>query len=66
MDAVVGRGLAVASSVVVREQLPRALGAEDRLLLYFAGHGIALDGDAGPAGYLVPRTPGARSPTASC
>ncbi len=28
--------------------------ADDRLLFYFAGHGVALDGDNGPAGYLVP------------
>jgi hypothetical protein len=26
----------------------------DRVLFYFAGHGIALDGDDGPEGYLVP------------
>jgi WD40 repeat protein len=36
------------------DRLPAALGPSDRLLLYFAGHGIALDGDAGPAGYLLP------------
>ena len=29
--------------------------ADDRLLVYFAGHGIALDGDDGPAGYLIPQ-----------
>jgi len=39
---------------LLREQLPRALGPAGRLLFYFAGHGIALDGDDGPAGYLVP------------
>jgi hypothetical protein len=39
---------------LLEEDLPAALGPDDRLLLYFAGHGIALDGDAGPAGYLVP------------
>ncbi len=27
----------------------------DRVLVYFAGHGIACDGDDGPAGYLVPQ-----------
>jgi WD40 repeat protein len=36
------------------EVLPRVVGADDRLLVYFAGHGIALDGDDGPAGYVVP------------
>lgn len=31
------------------------VGPDDRVLVYFAGHGIALDGDDGPAGYLVPQ-----------
>src|SRR5262245_51965733 len=39
---------------LLHEKLPSALGPEDRLLFYFAGHGIALDSDAGPAGYLMP------------
>jgi len=39
---------------LLREKLPNALGANDRLLFYFAGHGVALDSDAGPAGYLLP------------
>lgn len=26
----------------------------DRVLLYFAGHGVAADGDAGPEGFLLP------------
>lgn len=29
--------------------------AIDRLLVYFAGHGIARNGDSGPAGYLIPQ-----------
>ena len=37
------------------EELPACLGNDDRLLVYFAGHGVALDGDDGPAGYLVPQ-----------
>ena len=37
------------------ETLPREVEVDDRLLVYFAGHGIALDGDNGPAGYLVPQ-----------
>jgi hypothetical protein len=37
------------------ESLPKEVQADDRLLVYFAGHGIALDGDDGPAGYLVPQ-----------
>ena len=37
------------------EALPARLGEDDRLLVYFAGHGVALDGDDGPRGYLVPQ-----------
>ncbi|MEB3357712.1 MAG: caspase family protein [Synechococcales bacterium] len=29
--------------------------ADDRLIFYFAGHGIALNGDDGPQGYLIPQ-----------
>jgi WD40 repeat protein len=38
---------------LLHDELPAALGPEDRLVFYFAGHGIALDSDAGPAGYLI-------------
>jgi hypothetical protein len=37
------------------ECLPKEVQADDRLPVYFAGHGIALDGDDWPAGYLVPQ-----------
>jgi|GEM_PF-607862 len=37
------------------EELKTRLGHNDRLLVYFAGHGIAIDGKDGPAGYLVPQ-----------
>jgi WD40 repeat protein len=37
------------------ETLPGQVGPDDRVLFYFAGHGIALDGDDGPAGYLAPQ-----------
>ena len=37
-----------------RETMARLVTADDRVLFYFAGHGIAADGDDGPAGYLVP------------
>jgi WD40 repeat protein len=40
---------------LLSEQLPARLDQDDRVLFYFAGHGIALDGDDGPAGYLVPQ-----------
>ena len=34
--------------------LPEQVKQNDRVFFYFAGHGIANDGDDGPAGYLVP------------
>lgn len=36
-------------------QLPKTIQPDDRILLYFAGHGIALEGSNGPAGYLIPQ-----------
>ncbi|MCA9548253.1 MAG: caspase family protein, partial [Myxococcales bacterium] len=39
---------------LLEETLPRRLGPGDRVLFYFAGHGIAQDGDDGPEGYLLP------------
>ena len=35
--------------------LPQQVTENDRLLFYFAGHGVALNGDDGPAGYLIPQ-----------
>jgi hypothetical protein len=40
---------------LLEDELPKRLGENDRLLFYFAGHGIALNGDDGPEGYLVPQ-----------
>jgi uncharacterized caspase-like protein len=37
------------------EELPHQVGADDRMLVYFAGHGIAKDGEDGPTGYLLPQ-----------
>ncbi|MGB7247670.1 MAG: caspase family protein, partial [Phormidesmis sp.] len=37
------------------QMLPKWIEAGDRLLFYFAGHGIALNGEDGPEGYLVPQ-----------
>ncbi|MBH8565927.1 caspase family protein [Nostoc sp. CENA67] len=34
--------------------LPQQVQPDDRLLFYFAGHGIALNGEDGPEGYLIP------------
>ncbi len=39
---------------LLRETMPQEVGPDDRVLFYFAGHGIALDGEDGPEGYLVP------------
>jgi hypothetical protein len=40
---------------LLEQDLPKRLGENDRLLFYFAGHGIALNGDDGPEGYLIPQ-----------
>ena len=42
------------------EEIPKLVGPEDRILFYFAGHGIALNSDDDPQGYFVPAdaTPG--------
>lgn len=39
---------------LLRDTMAGLVAADDRVLFYFAGHGIAADGDDGPAGYLVP------------
>lgn len=39
---------------LLHETLPQEVGPNDRVIFYFAGHGVALDGDDGPEGYLVP------------
>jgi WD40 repeat protein len=39
---------------LLQTTLPAQVGKDDRVVFYFAGHGIALDGDDGPAGYIVP------------
>lgn len=36
------------------DELPAQIGPDDRLLIYFAGHGTAQDGTDGPEGFLVP------------
>ncbi|WP_017749233.1 caspase family protein [Scytonema hofmannii] len=40
---------------LLAETLPQQVTKDDRLLFYFAGHGIALNGDDGPQGYLIPQ-----------
>ena len=39
----------------LENKLPQKVRENDRLLFYFAGHGVALNGDDGPAGYLIPQ-----------
>ncbi|QHG20510.1 caspase family protein [Nostoc sp. ATCC 53789] len=39
----------------LEKTLPQHVTADDRLLFYFAGHGIALNGNDGPEGYLIPQ-----------
>lgn len=39
---------------LLKEELPSRVGPDDRVCFYFAGHGVALDGDQGPNGYLLP------------
>ena len=41
-------------TALLKTTLPAKVGADDRVLFYFAGHGVARDGDDGPAGYLLP------------
>jgi len=39
---------------LLHRELPSRVGPDDRVLFYFAGHGVARDGDDGPNGYLLP------------
>ena len=39
---------------LLQTTMRQVVGNDDRVLFYFAGHGIAADGDDGPAGYIVP------------
>ena len=40
---------------LLEETLPGQVGPDDRVLFYFAGHGLAVEGEAGPTGYLLPQ-----------
>ena len=40
---------------LLEEFLPTKIQESDRVLFYFAGHGIALNGDHGPEGFLIPQ-----------
>ena len=37
----------------LQQEMPKLVQKDDRVLFYFAGHGIALDSEGGPKGYLV-------------
>jgi hypothetical protein len=39
---------------LLKQDLPQQVGPDDRVCLYFAGHGVAIDGHDGPNGYLLP------------
>jgi hypothetical protein len=39
---------------LLKHELPARVGPDDRLLFYFAGHGVAIDGQDGPNGYVLP------------
>lgn len=39
---------------LLTDELPRIVGEDDRVCFYFAGHGVAMDGEQGPNGYLMP------------
>ena len=39
---------------LLTHELPTRITADDRVILYFAGHGVAIDGHDGPNGYLLP------------
>ncbi|NEZ55386.1 eIF2A-related protein [Adonisia turfae] len=40
---------------LLKEILPSEISSDDRVLFYFAGHGVAVNSDDGPAGYLIPQ-----------
>ncbi|MEL7314277.1 MAG: caspase family protein, partial [Cyanobacteria bacterium J06559_3] len=39
----------------LQHTLPQQVKSSDRLIFYFAGHGIALNGEDGPEGFLIPQ-----------
>jgi WD40 repeat protein len=42
-------------TALLTKDLPALVGGDDRVLFYFAGHGVALDGDDGPSGFILPQ-----------
>lgn len=41
-------------TTLLTRELPGKVGTDDRVFFYWAGHGVARDGDDGPNGYLLP------------
>lgn len=48
-----GEATAQALMELLETRFAGELTAHDRLIVYFAGHGLAIDGEDGPAGYLM-------------
>lgn len=53
VDSYLDEAATLANLIALLQRLH--LDRDDRLLFYFAGHGIALNGDEGPQGYLIPQ-----------
>ncbi len=47
---------------LLEDTLPEIVRSESAVVLYFAGHGVAMDGDDGPEGYLMPQDADAAKP----
>jgi WD40 repeat protein len=60
---IVEEGATLAGLRTALGNLRAQLGPDDRVVLYFAGHGIALEADDKPAGYLVPQDAKADDPS---
>jgi uncharacterized caspase-like protein len=50
-----GQATLAALRHLLENELPKRTQADGRMLFYFASHGIALNGEDGPEGYLIPQ-----------
>jgi hypothetical protein len=50
----VDREATSAGLLALLEALPPSVEPVDRVVFYFAGHGVAMNGDEGPEGFLIP------------
>ncbi|NEZ55385.1 eIF2A-related protein [Adonisia turfae] len=55
VDLLVDKAATKEAILHLLKELSKTITENDRLLFYFAGHGLAMDGDDGPAGYLIPQ-----------